>query len=53
MPWHMCDTECGSLWLEQSVCEDETGSMKDDTGEQIVAKSQMVLNAMLESLPGS
>lgn len=32
------------------MCEDGTGSMKDDTGEQIGAKSQMVLNAMLESL---
>lgn len=28
----------------------KTGSMKDDTAEQIVAKSQMALKAILESL---
>lgn len=30
------------------MCEDETGSMKDGAGEQIVAKSQRVLNAVRE-----
>lgn len=40
---------CMQFLLAKAVCM-KTGSMKDDTAEQIVAKSQMALKAILESL---